>query len=689
MKIKKLSVFIICFFLSTFVSESQNTDSLRKLIREEGNLSIKAKYLHDLAGIISRDSLIEAIELENIALELADPESDKKLLMDVYSKLGLYYYRISDYKNSIYGFEEALKKAESLNDTINIVKLLNNLGVINQILGMYDISLQYLNRSVEFKKILNDTLGLAKSFNNISVIYKNLGRYDEAYLFTKKALSAYERIGSVSDLADVYNNLGTIYEAWLNYDTALYYYYKSLKLKNEVGNLTGLANTYNNIGMVYLFELNFDSSLRNLNAAAGIRQKINDRYGLVSSYHNLGLFFLTVKQYDSALAGFRKSIAIAKQESMLENLQRNYANLSRTFDSLGNIDSAYKYFQLYADFKDSVAKKDLQDQLSNLALKYETDQLEQEKILFKKESQLQKEKRIKINFVLYLVTAFFIFIVVILLLRFREKNKANKALIEKNKLIFRKQKELEEVVKKLNESENRYKELNASKDKFFNIIAHDLKNPFSTVVNFSEVLLSEEEDLSEPEKMEILRVIKETTFNTLQLLENLLNWSRTQTGRIAFNPVKLVLKILIEDVLTMLSSTASRKEIQIRVDCNDDFVVRADENMLKTILRNLITNAIKYTDRDGQILISASVAEGEDTVVCVKDNGIGISAKNQKKLFSLEESTHTRGTDDETGTGLGLILCKEFVEYHKGKIWVESESGKGSKFCINLPFDNL
>jgi len=683
----KLSVYtgIIAVLVYGTVLAGGQADSLRNLIANETNTSLKARYLHELAQFIGNDSVLYAIELENTALSLADHESDIKLIIDIQSKLGNFYYVSSDYKNSIKAFEEALLLSEGIDDKLITVKLLNNLGVIHQILGMYEVSLNYLNQSIELKKELADSIGLAKSYNNISVIYKNLDRFSEAYVFTMKALTAYEKIGSKPDLADVYNNLGTIYEAWANYDTALYYYYKSLKIKSELKNLKGLGNTFNNIGMVYLFRKQFDSSFRNLSEAYSLRKGINDRFGLVSSLHNLGLFYLAKSEYDSALACFQKSLDISKQESMLENLQRNFANISRVYDSLGNTEAAYKNFRLYEAYKDTLTKKDIQDQLSNLAIKYETERLEQEKALLKKQYEIQRDKRIIVYYLFILISVFLITILVVLYLRYRIKNSVNKALVEKNRQIFNKQQEVEKALIKLNESEELLRELNASKDKFFNIIAHDLKNPFGTVVNFSELLMNNTFDLDEDEKLEIIRVIKDTTQNTLQLLENLLTWSRTQTGRIVFNPQKLLVNQLLDEILGMLKPSADKKRIDIKLDTPPDIKVWADENMLKTILRNLISNAIKYTGFDGDIIISTTCSKLTACVICVQDNGIGISNDVVNKLFRFDESVRSAGTDNEIGTGLGLILCKEFVDYHKGKIWVNSTPGKGSRFCVSFP----
>jgi len=228
------------------------------------------------------------------------------------------------------------------------------------------------------------------------------------------------------------------------------------------------------------------------------------------------------------------------------------------------------------------------------------------------------------------------------------------------------------------------KELNATKDKLFSIIAHDLRSPFSGILGISELLSSNIKEYEINKTQNLIEDISNQAKNTLTLLDNLLNWANSQTNKIQFRPTKNILKNLIEEITDVLSSFAKTKNISIKYFQIFEIEVYADQNMLKTVLRNLISNAIKFTNIDGQIEIL-----GEDYLhfnkISVKDSGIGIDEKTQKQLFKLDNNTKTVGTANEKGSGLGLILCKEFIEKHNGKIWVESKLGEGSKFIFTLP----
>jgi len=228
------------------------------------------------------------------------------------------------------------------------------------------------------------------------------------------------------------------------------------------------------------------------------------------------------------------------------------------------------------------------------------------------------------------------------------------------------------------------KEVITTKDKFFSIIAHDLKTPFNTLLGFSELLLKEYDNRDPEENKEIITHIFNSAVHGFDLLNNLLEWSRSQTGRIEFEPQDFSLTDLIRQNILSISDAAFKKNIEVQNEITEYILAFGDRRMINTVVRNMISNALKFTEPGGKIVLSYK-KESEFIEVTVSDTGVGIKEKNISKLFRLEESISTPGTDKEQGTGLGLILCKEFVEKNKGKIWVESEYGKGSKFKFTIP----
>lgn len=236
----------------------------------------------------------------------------------------------------------------------------------------------------------------------------------------------------------------------------------------------------------------------------------------------------------------------------------------------------------------------------------------------------------------------------------------------------------------LKESEARLRELNATKDKFFSIIAHDLKNPFNTIIGFSDLLTRKIQERDYEGIAGYSRMIGNSSQRAMDLLTNLLKWACIQTGRIDFIPECIDMVELTSDVIKLLSNLARQKSIAITTRFPPLVFVMADKEMISTVLRNLISNAVKFTNPGGEIVISAKPKQKE-WVITIADNGVGIKKETINKLFRIDQSYSTMGTQNEKGTGLGLLLCKEFIEKHNGRIWIESEEGQGSKFHFSVP----
>ncbi|MFH1198378.1 MAG: PAS domain-containing protein [bacterium] len=247
--------------------------------------------------------------------------------------------------------------------------------------------------------------------------------------------------------------------------------------------------------------------------------------------------------------------------------------------------------------------------------------------------------------------------------------------------------ERKEIEEKLYKALEELKELNKTKDKFFSIIAHDMRSPFVGLIGYSEILSNEFSTLSEEEKISFIKSIDELSHNAYNLLENLLEWSRIQTGRIICKPINFNLSAELIPTITLLTQTAENKDITLDSFIDNDIFVRADINMLPTIVRNLVSNAIKFTRPGGNITITSRIID--DVVeLSISDTGVGIKAEALKNLFKLDKSISTKGTANEEGSGLGLCLCKEMVQMNGGNIWVESEPGVGSTFLFTVPIQN-
>jgi two-component system, sensor histidine kinase and response regulator len=242
-------------------------------------------------------------------------------------------------------------------------------------------------------------------------------------------------------------------------------------------------------------------------------------------------------------------------------------------------------------------------------------------------------------------------------------------------------------ITEIREIQEELKESNRTKDRFFSIIAHDLKSPLGTLMGLSDMMANNQANIPEESREKILQSIYKSSKTTFELLQNLLLWSRAQTGRVEYNPENINPIEILRTSLNLLENTAQEKEIRISIEEKDHCLIFVDKNMMDTVFRNLLANAIKFTPSGGKILLSVEI-RGHKTEIKVSDSGIGIKEEDIPKLFKIDQSFSTKGTNQEEGTGLGLIICKEFVEKNKGELIVKSKLGKGSSFIISLPTVN-
>lgn len=239
----------------------------------------------------------------------------------------------------------------------------------------------------------------------------------------------------------------------------------------------------------------------------------------------------------------------------------------------------------------------------------------------------------------------------------------------------------------LRKSQSDLQHSNNIKDKVFSIIAHDLRGLFNTLLGFSNMVVDDFEELSQEDIKDANKKIFESTKTAFNILDNMLEWVKLQRNKSEYNPTFFQLKDVVDDTLKMYSIQLEEKNISLRNNINN-IKVCADLNMFNTIIRNILSNAIKYSYKNGEILFTTEI-DKDSFIIIISDNGIGMNQEIVDKLFNVDEFHSTRGTENEKGTGLGLKLCKDFIDRHNGKIWVESKLNKGSKFFIKLPMDKV
>ncbi len=646
---------LLFFFLSISLFAQQfNLDSL---IKQTQNLSdtSKVKYLNEYAWNNRNKNPHLALESAQLALKTAQSINNKQLQANALNYIGVIYRNLGGYDKALAVYSEALKLAEDTRDSAQIAYSLNNIGGIYRLEGNNKIALEYILKALKIFERNKNKQGISYCTINIGLIYRRQQEYSKALEYLNYTLKIRGEINdkpgkalALNQIAEVNMDMGAI-------DKALKYYYQVEREYQEIDDKKGLAATWGGIaGVLFILE-DYKQALNYRLRALDLSVKINYFEGQVTSYNNLGKIYFHLGQTAKAEENYRKAYKIASGMKEVYLKLECYKFMTEYYELKNDSKKALLFGKKYYMLKDSLTRRENIEMI----YQYEANQLnmknENDKLLLQKENEISKKQT---QYLLGLI-------IIVLIFSFIFYRKAIKTKVLNKNL----------------------SQLNKLKDKFFGIIAHDLRNPFNVLLGFSEILEKDFHKMPDEEKMEIIKEIRIASKNNYQLLENLLSWANSQTGAVPFNQKKINLLEIVLDTQALYVTAAKNKSVIIENQINDSIAVKADADMLKSILRNLISNAVKFSNSSGKIVISAKHS-GEYVTTCINDSGIGIPEEKIKTLFVMEKVSTTFGTAGEAGTGLGLMLCKEFVEKNGGKIWIESSPGIGSKFCFTIPAYN-
>jgi len=581
-----------------------------------------------------------AVEYYNLALESLNTTSHQGLLLEAYKEVGEFYLSTGDIVNARETLSSALSIAEGLRSEGRIAYLCYRMGYIFTRLGEQERALEFLTRSQQILDKHGEKNMLSEVLSNIGDVYFDMNRFDEALTYYDKAYRLRLETGNNDRITDFINRLGKAYALGGNHNQALGYYLKSLNISEQNNDLEVLARTSLNIAELYALK----------------------------------------KRYSNASFYLENALARAEEIDNTELIRDCHLEYSKIRSAQGNYEQALAHYQKYADLQENVIRHENDRSLGDLKLNYQV--LLKEKEIKKleisnvqNELDAQKQKNLR-NFFIF-STLLAVLIVASMTVAFLINRRSSRLLQVKNA-------ELEQANKKLVEFSEEMRKLNYTKGRLLSIISHDLRSPFNALIGFSELLIKESHRFDDKQLMGFYKGINETSKKTFELLQNLLDWTRLQTSEIPFHPEELNLAEMTADSMELLKGTAENKEITLSLTIDPDMKISGDRKMFETIMRNLISNAIKYTPRGGQVIIGAENKEGK-TVIFVSDTGVGMSHEQAEKLFSVNDKVSTRGTDNELGSGFGLIICREFVRKHGGELTVISEHGKGSTFSILIP----
>lgn len=634
------------------------------------------------------------------------------------TKLNILFKLIADYQfidiNKSLAFSEqaneiAEQKKESTSDK---GKAYTNYGSLKSIQGDFASAIKYNNLALNIYYQLKDSSGIARAYNNLGTNYTSLGKFDESYFYHTQSY----RIALTSEKhklqrAISLHNIGGVFKDLGQYDKAIDYLNLSLKISKEIKDVEGEPYHYNEMGDIYIRKKMYDSALVALKLSLKFtRQRklsINELepsivLNIAKTYRLLNNNPLALNYYDSAFVSFKKNDnqyglaqidlgrglvfmnegKFAEAQKLIEKSAETahrlnawtleiecYENLSKLLEESGDFKKSLSYNRQHQQLKDSLFSQGMQAKLLQDQVRFETASKEEQIKALTKMEQLRKSEVKKQELISNILVVAIALTGILLFTVYRSgqrRIKINKLLLEHQDEIKKRSIELEQ--------------LNKVKDKFFSIISHDLRSPMNALSGILDLM---DRDKISPEEFKRLNKELRAQFNhTKTLINNLLDWTLLQMDKLKIQFEKIDLNQLAESNITLLTSL-HLKEIKINNLVSPSQYALGDSNMINLVLRNLLTNAIKFSEA-GHLIEIASKEEDGNYIISVKDQGVGISPEVQKLLFEKTTGYSTRGTANEKGTGLGLILCKEFVERNGGQIWLESELGKGSTFFFTL-----
>ncbi len=688
----KLSLILVVILTLTPFSPvyPNKEDSLKAAIsRQTGSQQIET--IQTLASVYFTIDIDLSMKYYREALKESHELNDTMLIAKSIANIAAININKSLYQKALDSFQLSSDLFEKIKYYPGAVFAQSQMGNVYNELGKYDKAIQYFTKALSYfsKKDISDSLKAyrklkgklsedQKRFLNVHSVAINdfalnqyyLQYYGKAMELFKQALEIGLVLGRKDRIGAAYSNMAMVYNSYENDKEAEIYYKKAQKLFEEYPHYKYLSNTLINLANIYIERK--DYKLAKTIAYEALFYSTKTKDSSTSIFNTIAEIEFRLGNYDKSSELFQEAEKIYSEHQLLPLLTTTYYIQSKLYAEKNNYKAAYYFSQKYILLKDSIINIKKYDQIGNLLSFYDVESKEKEILLLKKDNELSniKLKQREFQSLIYIVIAFLLAIILLgFIIAFYFRQKGHKTIEEKNI--------------QLEALNNELQDLNQTKDNFFSIIAHDIKNPLGSIKQVSELLIDDTMEITPTEQREFLVSVNTSSLQLLKLLENLLTWARSQTGKLALNPERVNFDVAVAGEIAILEVQTEKKDITINY-ANSNLMLYADPNMLNTVLRNFLTNAIKFTRQGGEINVFTKV-ETDFARISIKDNGVGMSEEMVEKLFKIDNNRSTRGTNDEEGTGLGLLISKEFVDRNGGTISVESKPDEGTTFSFTVP----
>ncbi len=652
---KKTCFFLLFVVSSLCFSQQQSLDSVLLKIRKPKDTAAFDKAIKYFETIWKQKEYGVALSYENKLRSLAKKIKYDKGAGDVYNQIGNIYNLTNKHLKAFYNYDKAIIFYKLANYQRGLAIISNNKSTIEQKRGNFENAINYLLEANLYFTRVKDSTVLASTYNNIGNVYSSLNDFKLAEEYYIKSL-ALKRKNKLENIGASLNNLALMYIDLKKLDSAKVLLQESLVISKKNKNIASIASAYNRLGALAFIDKDYQKSRKYYDSSYTAAKKSKNESIAASAKQELGRIAIRTKNFkkaESLLKVARKEIKKLKLDPLLLT---NYEYSAKLDSARRNFSEAYEWQKKYQQLSDQNTSDETAQKIELAEARFKSE-MEQLKLIEAQEQREQQSKDKLFRYRIFTYISVGITLIILIFLGFVVKSR----------------KERKRYVNQLNES-------NQVKNKLFSIISHDLKNEIHGLDGSLNLL--KDNAISTEEFQQIVPLLANRTHQTSILLNNLLNWSKSQMKELTANPSAFDINEVIASKFTFFEPQAASKGIKL-TNALKPTLVFADKDMVAIVAQNLIANAIKFCNAGDSITLS-SIETEEHFEICFKDTGVGIAQENLKKLFA-EDAFTTRGTQHETGTGLGLKICKELIALNNGEISVKSKLREGSTFCITLP----